>query len=189
MTCTGYGIDADYEGRAVAHVSELHAVAASLEARRRTQMAGEMGTGKTFMAAAAEMNAFRRVRIICPTHLLGEWKREVERILPLVFSPRRDRQDSHGHRARRRGVGGAWGALLDHEQGDDEERIRSNPVGQALASLRRMLGRHGRLAGGSVPHTEILVEGVLCPSCLAPLKQKMDGLSHLWGVRRARRMV
>ena len=44
---------------------------------------GEMGTGKTFIAAsAAHMAGFRRVLVLCPPHLTRKWKREVEETVP-----------------------------------------------------------------------------------------------------------
>ncbi len=44
-----------------------------------------MGTGKTFIgAAAAYMAGFQRVLIICPPHLVPKWKREVEMTVPGV---------------------------------------------------------------------------------------------------------
>ena len=42
-----------------------------------------MGTGKTFIgAAAAHMAGFRRILILCPPHLTKKWKREVEETVP-----------------------------------------------------------------------------------------------------------
>ena len=42
-----------------------------------------MGTGKTFIgAAAAHMAGFQRILIICPPHLVPKWKREVEMTVP-----------------------------------------------------------------------------------------------------------
>ena len=42
-----------------------------------------MGTGKTFIgAAAAHMAGFRRVLVLCPPHLVPKWKREVEVTVP-----------------------------------------------------------------------------------------------------------
>ena len=42
-----------------------------------------MGTGKTFIgAAAAYMAGFRRCLILCPPHLTRKWKREVEDTVP-----------------------------------------------------------------------------------------------------------
>ncbi len=44
-----------------------------------------MGTGKTFIAAAAAyMAGFERTLIICPPHLTKKWKREVEQTVPLA---------------------------------------------------------------------------------------------------------
>ena len=46
-------------------------------------MVGEMGTGKTFIAAAAaHMADFRRVLVLGPPHLVPKWKREVEETVP-----------------------------------------------------------------------------------------------------------
>ena len=42
-----------------------------------------MGTGKTFIgAAAAYMAGFQRILVICPPHLVPKWKREVEMTVP-----------------------------------------------------------------------------------------------------------
>ena len=60
----------------------------SLDAHRGTTVVGEMGTGKTFIAAAAaHMVGFRRILILCPPHLTKKWKRgqrrrEVEETVP-----------------------------------------------------------------------------------------------------------
>ena len=55
-----------------AQADAIKAAALSLKAHRGTTVVGEMGTGKTFIgAAAAHMAGFRRVLIICPPHLCG----------------------------------------------------------------------------------------------------------------------
>ena len=42
-----------------------------------------MGTGKTFIAAAAaHMAGFQRMLVLCPPHLVPKWKREVEMTVP-----------------------------------------------------------------------------------------------------------
>ena len=57
--------------------------ALSLEAHRGTTVVGEMGTGKTFIAAAAaHLAGFKRVLVLCPPHLVPKWKREVEMTVP-----------------------------------------------------------------------------------------------------------
>ena len=61
----------------------IRGAALSLEAHRGTTVVGEMGTGKTFIAAAAaHMVGFRRILILCPPHLTKKWKREVEETVP-----------------------------------------------------------------------------------------------------------
>ena len=57
--------------------------ALSLREQRSAAVVGEMGTGKTFIAAAAAHAAgFRRVLVLCPPHLTRKWKREVEETVP-----------------------------------------------------------------------------------------------------------
>jgi len=42
-------------------------------------LCGEMGTGKTVMAVVAtELSRARKVIVVCPTHLLPKWEREIE---------------------------------------------------------------------------------------------------------------
>ena len=61
----------------------IKGAALSLEAHRGTTVVGEMGTGKTFIAAAAaHMAGFRRVLVLGPPHLVPKWKREVEMTVP-----------------------------------------------------------------------------------------------------------
>ena len=66
-----------------AQADAIRGAALSLEAHRGTTVVGEMGTGKTFIAAsAAHMAGFRRVLVLCPPHLTRKWKREVEETVP-----------------------------------------------------------------------------------------------------------
>ena len=61
----------------------IRGAALSLEAHQGTTVVGEMGTGKTFIgAAAAYMAGFKRVLILCPPHLTRKWKREIEDTVP-----------------------------------------------------------------------------------------------------------
>ena len=66
-----------YYGR-LSPIIKVPAGSLSLEAHRGTTVVGEMGTGKTFIAAAAHMAGFRRILVLCPPHLVPKWKREVE---------------------------------------------------------------------------------------------------------------
>ena len=66
-----------------AQADAIRGAALSLEAQRGTTVVGEMGTGKTFIAAsAAYMAGFERVLVLCPPHLTSKWKREVEATVP-----------------------------------------------------------------------------------------------------------
>jgi hypothetical protein len=66
-----------------AQADAIRGAALSLGAQRGTTVVGEMGTGKTFIAAAAAHSAgFQRVLVICPPHLTRKWKREVEETVP-----------------------------------------------------------------------------------------------------------
>ena len=68
-----------------AQADAIRGAALSLKAHRGTTVVGEMGTGKTFIgAAAAYMAGFRRILVICPPHLVPKWKREVEQTVPGV---------------------------------------------------------------------------------------------------------
>ena len=66
-----------------AQADAIRGAALSLEAHRGTTVVGEMGTGKTFIAAsAAHAAGFKRVLVLCPPHLVRKWKREVEDTVP-----------------------------------------------------------------------------------------------------------
>jgi len=68
-----------------AQADAIRGAALSLQAHRGTTVVGEMGTGKTFIgAAAAHMAGFQRVLILCPPHLTKKWKREVEQTVPFA---------------------------------------------------------------------------------------------------------
>ncbi len=66
-----------------AQADAIKGAALSLRAHRGTTIVGEMGTGKTFIgAAAAHMAGFRRILVLGPPHLVPKWKREVEMTVP-----------------------------------------------------------------------------------------------------------
>ena len=66
-----------------AQADAIRGAALSLEAHRGTTVVGEMGTGKTFIAAAAAyMAGFKRILVLGPLHLVPKWKREVEMTVP-----------------------------------------------------------------------------------------------------------
>ena len=66
--------------------AQEHAVrgtALSLEVNPGTIIVGEMGTGKTYIgAAAAHMAGFQNILVLVPPHLVNKWKREIEMTVP-----------------------------------------------------------------------------------------------------------
>ena len=61
----------------------LRGTALSLRMHRGTVVVGEMGTGKTYLgAAAAHMGGFRNILVMCPPHLVEKWKREIFMTVP-----------------------------------------------------------------------------------------------------------
>ncbi len=70
--------------------AQEHAVrgtALSLEVNPGTIIVGEMGTGKTYIAAAAaHMAGFRNILVLVPPHLVYKWKREIEMTVPWARS-------------------------------------------------------------------------------------------------------
>ena len=70
-----------------AQADAIRGAALSLRSHLGTTLVGEMGTGKTFIAAsAAHAAGFRRVLVLCPPHLVRKWKREVEETVPAAQS-------------------------------------------------------------------------------------------------------
>ena len=68
-----------------AQADAIRGAALSLQTHRGTTVVGEMGTGKTFIAAAAaHMAGFQRILVLCPPHLTLKWKREVEQTVPFA---------------------------------------------------------------------------------------------------------
>ena len=68
-----------------AQADAIRGVTLSLKSHQGTNLVGEMGTGKTFIAAsAAHMAGFKRILVLVPPHLTRKWKREVEETVPLA---------------------------------------------------------------------------------------------------------
>ncbi|MCC6173833.1 MAG: DEAD/DEAH box helicase family protein [Chloroflexi bacterium] len=55
----------------------------SLQRHSGTIVVGEMGTGKSYIAAAAAyLDGHRRILIVCPPHLVKKWRREIVQTVP-----------------------------------------------------------------------------------------------------------
>ncbi len=81
----GHGLPQLLRSPLGAQADAIRGVTLSLKAHQGTNVVGEMGTGKTFIAAsAAHMAGFKRVLVLVPPHLTRKWKREVEETIPNV---------------------------------------------------------------------------------------------------------
>ena len=61
----------------------LRGAVLSMQVNRGTVIVGEMGTGKTYIgAAAAHMAGFQNILVLAPPHLVRKWKREIEMTVP-----------------------------------------------------------------------------------------------------------
>ena len=81
----GHGLPQLLRSPLGAQADAIRGVTLSLKAHQGTNLVGEMGTGKTFIAAsAAHMAGFKRVLVLVPPHLTRKWKREVEETIPNV---------------------------------------------------------------------------------------------------------
>ena len=61
----------------------IRATAFSLRLHSGTSVVGEMGCGKSLVAAAAAYLAgYRQVLVICPPHLVRKWRREIQQTVP-----------------------------------------------------------------------------------------------------------
>lgn len=66
-----------------AQADAIRATALSIQRFRGTNVVGEMGVGKTAIAAAAAYLAgCRKVLVICPPHLVRKWQREIVQTVP-----------------------------------------------------------------------------------------------------------
>ena len=68
-----------------AQAEAIAGAALSLQTNMGTTIVGEMGTGKTYIgAAAAHMAGYRTPLVVCPPHLTNKWKREIEDTVPMA---------------------------------------------------------------------------------------------------------
>ena len=68
-----------------AQAEAIAGAALSLQTNQGTTIVGEMGTGKTYIGAAASyMAGYRTPLVICPPHLTNKWKREIEDTVPMA---------------------------------------------------------------------------------------------------------
>ncbi len=149
-----------------AQTDAVRGAALSLQSHRGTTVVGEMGTGKTFIAAAAaHMAGFRRVLVLCPPHLTRKWKREIEQAIPLARAAIVT-SISDLEQLRRSAGNGPLFAVLSRERAKLSYRWRS-------AVVRRWAVSGGKLARDEQTGEPFRVP--CCPVCHAHIVDK-DGV-------------
>ncbi|MCY3646781.1 MAG: hypothetical protein OXH07_07395 [Chloroflexi bacterium] len=149
-----------------AQADAIRGAALSLEEHRGTTVVGEMGTGKTFIAAsAAHLAGFRRILVLCPPHLTRKWKREVEETVPdaraAVVASMTDLEKlrlSHGT--------GPLFAVMSRERAKLSYRWLPAVVERWATADGRLVRHEETLEPFRVP---------CCPDCFEPIVDK-DGL-------------
>ena len=171
-----------------AQETAIRGAAQSLTEQRGTTVVGEMGVGKTFIAiAAAQLAGFRRVLVLCPPHLVGKWKREIEDTIPMVRTGIADsitdleqlrRQEGHGpqyvvmshsraklgHRFRP----AYWTRRLKDEDGNP---VRDEETGEFIMTpaCPDCTAQIVDAEGVPVPHKQLDKKRHQCPNCGTPL--------------------
>ena len=144
----------------------IRGAALSLRTHRGTTVVGEMGTGKTFIgAAAAHMAGFRRILILCPPHLTKKWKREVEQTVPFARAAIVASITDLERLRLSAGIGPLF-AVMSRERA--KLSYRWNP-----AVVRRWASAAGRLVRDEETGEPFLVP--CCPDCTAQIVDR-DGV-------------
>jgi SNF2-related domain len=66
-------------------VDAIGGIVHALRYRDSAILVGEMGLGKTYISiAAAAALGFTKILVVCPPHLVGKWRREVQQTVPLA---------------------------------------------------------------------------------------------------------
>lgn len=137
----------------------IRATALSIKRQPGTIIVGEMGTGKTLIAAAAAYLAgCRRIFVMCPPHLVRKWRREIEQTVP---GARTAIVRSIGDLERARDLGGsAQFVICSREYAKLGYRWRP-------ATVTRVV--RGPDGGVVRDETGALVRACCCPACFAPI--------------------
>ncbi len=154
----------------------IRAIALSLQQGRATNVVGEMGVGKSMLAAgAAYLAGFRRVLIICPPHLVKKWRREVLNTVP---GARVAIVRTIGDLERTRSLGGGVQFVICSRE---QAKLGYRWIPAAMERLvRDEVGGVARDERGQV------LSHVCCPSCFAPIADD-EGVPLGWADLQARK--
>jgi hypothetical protein len=142
-----------------AQADAIRATALSIQRQRATIVVGEMGSGKSAVAAAAAYLAgSRRVFLVCPPHRVRNWKREIELTVPgarvAIVRTIRDLE-------RTRDLGGPIQFVVCSRE-QSKLGYRWTPV--AVARIAR-----GPDGAATRDETGAVARLLCCPSCFAPI--------------------
>ncbi len=171
-----------------AQETAIRGAALSLSQQRGTTVVGEMGVGKTYIAiAAAQLAGFERVLVLCPPHLVGKWRREIEATLPLVRTAIADSITDLEQLRRQEGRGPQYvvmshsRAKLGHRfrpaywlrplQDEDGRPVRDQDTGEFVMTpaCPDCTAQIVDQDGVPVPHQQLDRKRHNCPKCHTPL--------------------
>ena len=143
-----------------AQADAINATALSLKQSSGTFVVGEMGTGKSYIAAAAAYLAgCRRVLVVSPPHLVKKWRREVEQTVP--GARRHDRADDRRSGAPEDAVG-----TIDSSSSARASGRSSATAGCRPWSIDRSATRTEVLPAATMAAS---TRSLCCPTCFAPV--------------------
>ena len=171
-----------------AQETAIRGAALSLTEQRGTTVVGEMGVGKTFIAiAAAQLAGFRRVLVLCPPHLVGKWRREIEDTIPLVRTGIADSITDLEQLRRQEGSGPQY-VVMSHSRAklghrfrpaywmrrlkdEDGKPVRDEEAGQFVMTpaCPDCTAQIVDAEGVPVPHRQLDKKRHNCPKCGTPL--------------------
>lgn len=152
-----------------AQADAIRATALALQKYSSASIVGEMGTGKSYVgAAAAYLAGCRRVIVLCPPHLVKKWRREILQTVPgarvAIVRTIRDLERVREHR------GGLQFVVCSREQA--KLGYRWTPVAVARV-VRDETGSVARDDTGEI------VRCLCCPSCFTPITDD-EGIPLTW---------
>lgn len=142
-----------------AQADAIRATALAIQRQPGTIIVGEMGAGKSFISAAAAYFAgCRRVLVMCPSHLVRKWRREIEQTVP---GARVAIVHSITDLERTRHTGGTMQFVVC-----SQESAKLGYRWRPATITRIVRGADGVAARNE---TGALVRACCCPSCFAPI--------------------
>ena len=161
-----------------AQADAIRATALALQQQGSALVVGEMGTGKSYIAAAAAYLAgYRRVLVLAPPHLVKKWQREIQQTIPgaQVVIVR-----TIGDLERARSLGGSLQFVVC-----SREQAKLGYRWQAVAVERWTRDEAGYPVRDELGRP---LRRLCCPTCFTPLTDN-EGVPLTWGDLEAKKAV